>query len=82
MGGITCKYVELSRTSGDSLISSKSRWNSARSIAAYLDNHPDLYADGSVLELGAGGGLPSIVTANNGAEKVRSVSCPAMVFIS
>ncbi|KAK0448346.1 nicotinamide N-methyltransferase [Desarmillaria tabescens] len=44
-------------------------WNSARSIATYLDNHPDLYTNGSVLELGAGGGLPAIVAANNGAEK-------------
>ncbi|KAK0240516.1 nicotinamide N-methyltransferase [Armillaria nabsnona] len=51
-------------------------WNSARSIAAYLDNHPDLYADGSVLELGAGGGLPAIVTANNGAGKVILTDYP------
>ncbi|SJL04465.1 related to Putative nicotinamide N-methyltransferase [Armillaria ostoyae] len=51
-------------------------WNSARSIAAYLDNHPDLYVDGSVLELGAGGGLPAIVTANNGAENVILTDYP------
>ncbi|KAK0210398.1 nicotinamide N-methyltransferase [Desarmillaria ectypa] len=51
-------------------------WNSARSIAAYLDNHRDLYINGSVLELGAGGGLPAIVTANNGAEKVILTDYP------
>jgi len=31
-----------------------------------------LYRNGFVLELGAGGGLPGIVAANNGAKKVTS----------
>lgn len=47
------------------------RWNAARAFASYLDEHEDLYRDGYVLELGAGGGLPGIVTALNGACKVR-----------
>jgi len=47
------------------------RWNAAKSIAAYLDVNPELYRDKNVLELGAGGGLPGIVTAINGAANVR-----------
>ncbi|KAI0088418.1 putative methyltransferase-domain-containing protein [Irpex rosettiformis] len=43
-------------------------WNAARSFASYLDAHPDLYQDKCVLELGAGGGLPGIVTVKNGAK--------------
>lgn len=49
------------------------RWNAAKALATYLDR-PDtrhVYAGKNVLELGAGGGLPSIVTAKNGAEKVH-----------
>lgn len=46
------------------------RWNAARSFASYLDAHQELYHDLSVLELGAGGGLPGIVAAKNGARKV------------
>lgn len=47
-----------------------SRWNAARSFASYLDAHPELYRDKSVLELGAGGGLPGLVAAKNGAKLV------------
>ena len=46
------------------------RWNAALALADYLDLNTDLYASGNVLELGAGGALPSIVAANNGASKV------------
>lgn len=46
------------------------RWNASRSFATYLDKHPELYRDCAVLELGAGGGLPGIVAANNGARTV------------
>ena len=34
--------------------------------------HPELYMDRCVLELGAGGGLPGLVTVLNGARKVNS----------
>lgn len=47
------------------------RWNAARSFAHYLDMNPSLYEQRCVLELGAGGGLPGIVAAKNGAKKVR-----------
>ena len=48
----------------------KASWNAAKAFAAYLDANPQLYANRNVLELGAGGGLPGIVTALNGAKKV------------
>ena len=48
------------------------RWNAARAFATYLDQNSLLYRHQSVLELGAGGGLPGIVTAKNGARKVIS----------
>lgn len=55
---------------------SNSRWNAARAFATYLDIHPELYKDRFVLELGAGGGLPSIVAAKNGARKVGICRIP------
>jgi len=51
-------------------------WNAARSFASYLDVNPQLYRDRFVLELGAGGGLPGIVAAKNGAKKVLLTDYP------
>ncbi|KAK2459829.1 hypothetical protein APHAL10511_008150 [Amanita phalloides] len=51
-------------------------WNAARAFATYLDQNPRLYRHRSVLELGAGGGLPGIVTAKNGARKVVLTDYP------
>ncbi|KIM79254.1 hypothetical protein PILCRDRAFT_823505 [Piloderma croceum F 1598] len=51
-------------------------WNAARSFARYLDANPQLYRDQSVLELGAGGGLPGLVAAKNGARKVVLTDYP------
>ncbi|KDR70708.1 hypothetical protein GALMADRAFT_254739 [Galerina marginata CBS 339.88] len=51
-------------------------WNAALALASYLDANPDTYKDRFVLELGAGGGLPSIVTAKNGAQKVVVTDYP------
>lgn len=48
------------------------RWNAARAFATYLDHHREMYVGMNVLELGAGGGLPGIVTVLNGAKKVSS----------
>ncbi|KAI0049706.1 hypothetical protein FA95DRAFT_1581604 [Auriscalpium vulgare] len=56
-------------------------WNASRSFAAYLDNHMDVYRDGHVLELGAGGGLPGIVAAKNGAQKVVLTDYPDAALI-
>jgi len=46
------------------------RWNAARAFATYLDAHPEIYQGRNVIELGAGGGLPGIVAALNGANTV------------
>jgi len=51
-------------------------WNASRAFATYLDAHPELYQDRSVLELGAGGGLPGIVAAENGARMVVLTDYP------
>ncbi|PPQ94913.1 hypothetical protein CVT25_004399, partial [Psilocybe cyanescens] len=51
-------------------------WNAALALASYLDAHQELYHDHCVLELGAGGALPSIVTAKNGAQKVVVTDYP------
>jgi len=56
-------------------------WNAARSFATYLDANPQLYRDRSVLELGAGGGLPGIVAAKNGARKVVLTDYPDNILI-
>ena len=47
------------------------RWNAARCFATYLDQNKTKLCEGkAVLELGAGGGLPSLVSALCGARKV------------
>ncbi|KAF9782431.1 putative methyltransferase-domain-containing protein [Thelephora terrestris] len=51
-------------------------WNAARAFAAYLDAHPQLYQNQNVIELGAGGGLPGIVAALNGANTVVLTDYP------
>ncbi|KAG6875581.1 hypothetical protein C0992_003234, partial [Termitomyces sp. T32_za158] len=44
-------------------------WNAARAFASYLDEYQELHRDKYVLELGAGGALPSILAAKTGARK-------------
>ncbi len=57
------------------------RWNAARAFATYLDRNSSLYVGRNVLELGAGGGLPGIVTALNGAARVSaSFACFICLF--
>ncbi|KAJ3494154.1 hypothetical protein NLJ89_g10867 [Agrocybe chaxingu] len=51
-------------------------WNAAIAIATFLDANAELYRSRHVLELGAGGALPSLVTANNGAAKVVVTDYP------
>lgn len=46
------------------------RWNAALALATFFDTNEELYRARCVLELGAGGALPSIVAAKNGARKV------------
>ncbi|KAJ7155523.1 nicotinamide N-methyltransferase [Mycena crocata] len=51
-------------------------WNAARAFASYLDHNRLLYQDKCVLELGAGGGLPGLVAAKNGAKHVVLTDYP------
>ncbi|PVH96985.1 hypothetical protein DM02DRAFT_616872 [Periconia macrospinosa] len=52
-------------------------WNAGRTISHYLEERADELVKGkSVLELGAGGGLPSLVCAINGAERVVVTDYP------
>ncbi|KAM5530622.1 hypothetical protein V8D89_004424 [Ganoderma adspersum] len=53
-------------------------WNASVAFASFLDQpeHADLYRDRTILELGAGSGLPSIVAAKNGAKKVVITDYP------
>ncbi|PPR04579.1 hypothetical protein CVT24_012032 [Panaeolus cyanescens] len=51
-------------------------WNAAIALADYLDDNTQLYRNKNVLELGAGGALPSIVTWKNGARKTVITDYP------
>ncbi|EPQ53373.1 hypothetical protein GLOTRDRAFT_117322 [Gloeophyllum trabeum ATCC 11539] len=51
-------------------------WNASRAFAAFLDQNPALYRGRCVLELGAGGGLPGLVAALNGAHKAVLTDYP------
>ncbi|KAI0777521.1 putative methyltransferase-domain-containing protein [Trametes elegans] len=57
-------------------------WNASRAFASYLDDHPELYRDRNVLELGAGGGLPGLVAAKNGAKKVVLTDYPDSALVN
>ncbi|KAF8970836.1 putative methyltransferase-domain-containing protein, partial [Flammula alnicola] len=56
-------------------------WNAALALASFLDSNVDLYKDRCVLELGAGGGLPSIVVAKNGVRKVVITDYPDAALV-
>ncbi|KAK5099594.1 Protein N-terminal and lysine N-methyltransferase efm7 [Exophiala xenobiotica] len=52
-------------------------WNAGQVIAKYIeDNAVDVAADRTVLELGAGAGLPSLICALHGAKKVVLTDYP------
>ncbi|EGP92368.1 uncharacterized protein MYCGRDRAFT_31648 [Zymoseptoria tritici IPO323] len=52
-------------------------WNAGRTIADYLELNKDtLISNKTVLELGAGAGLPSIICATNGAKQVVVTDYP------
>lgn len=52
-------------------------WNAAQVISAYIEDHAgDLVRNKSVLELGAGGGLPSLVCALHDARFVLMTDYP------
>ncbi|KAJ2357253.1 Protein N-terminal and lysine N-methyltransferase efm7 [Coemansia sp. RSA 2618] len=51
-------------------------WNAAKVFATYLDMHPDVVANKTVLELGAAGALPSMIAAANHARHVVITDYP------
>lgn len=52
-------------------------WNAGRTISTYLEEHAqDLVRNKTVLELGAGAGLPSLVCALNGARQTVVTDYP------
>ncbi|KAE8444266.1 hypothetical protein EG329_000766 [Mollisiaceae sp. DMI_Dod_QoI] len=51
-------------------------WQAGRLISTYLEKNPDLIRGKTVLELGAGAGLPSLVCAELGAKKVVVTDYP------
>ncbi|KAI9253669.1 putative methyltransferase-domain-containing protein [Helicostylum pulchrum] len=51
-------------------------WNASKVFASLFDNTPGLVKDKYILELGAGGALPSLVAAFNGASKVVVTDYP------
>ncbi len=51
-------------------------WNAGRLISTYLESNPSVIAGKTVLELGAGAGLPSLVCAHLKAKKVVVTDYP------
>jgi nicotinamide N-methyltransferase len=51
-------------------------WNAGRLISTYLEKNPSLITSKTVLELGAGAGLPSLVCGVLGAKKVVVTDYP------
>ncbi|KAJ2541176.1 Protein N-terminal and lysine N-methyltransferase efm7 [Coemansia sp. RSA 1933] len=51
-------------------------WNAAKTFANYLDSHKDIVREKSVLELGAAGALPSLISSINGATRVVITDYP------
>ncbi|KAI1798403.1 putative methyltransferase-domain-containing protein [Ganoderma leucocontextum] len=56
-------------------------WNASLAFASYLDQHEDLYRGRAVLELGAGGALPSLVAAKNGAKRAVITDYPDRALV-
>ncbi|KAI0353398.1 hypothetical protein OH77DRAFT_1458476 [Trametes cingulata] len=56
-------------------------WNASRAFASYLDEHPEIYRNRTVLELGAGGALPGLVAAKNGAKEVVLTDYPDAALV-
>lgn len=51
-------------------------WNASKVFARFFDDNKELCRDKTILELGAGGALPSLVAAANGASKVVITDYP------
>lgn len=57
-------------------------WNAGRLISTYLEDHTSLITGRTVLELGAGAGLPSLVCGVLGARKVVASDYPDPDLVS
>lgn len=51
-------------------------WNASKVFASFFDENKDIVRNRTVLELGAGGALPSLIAAANGAAKVVITDYP------
>ena len=52
-------------------------WNAGRTVSEYLEENRKTLVEGkTILELGAGAGLPSLVCALNGATRVVTTDYP------
>ncbi|CAG8491414.1 9641_t:CDS:2 [Acaulospora morrowiae] len=56
-------------------------WNASKCLAWYLEGHNELIQDKNILELGAGGALPSFISSLNGAKKVVITDYPDIELI-
>jgi len=56
-------------------------WNAGRIISHYLEKNPLIIQGNTVLELGAGGGLPSLISGILGAKKVVATDYPDVDLI-
>ncbi|TRM67140.1 putative methyltransferase-domain-containing protein [Schizophyllum amplum] len=74
------KSIEI-RLVGDHPLWGHYLWNAARAFSTYLDSNQELYKGRNVLELGAGGGLPGLVTALDGAQKVVLTDYPDATLV-
>ena len=73
---IFCPFVNVSRLQGHVL------WNGGRILSTYLQQHASRLVHGkTLLELGAGAGLPSLVAAILGARKVVVTDYPDVELI-
>ncbi|KAK4100565.1 nicotinamide N-methyltransferase-like protein [Parathielavia hyrcaniae] len=61
---------------GHSPLEAHHLWNGSRVVASHFESHPRLVRGRTVLELGAGAGLPSIVAAALGAKMVVLTDYP------
>ena len=58
-----------------------SRWNTSRVLSDYLRRNPAYARDLTVLELGAGAGLPSLVCSVLGARRVMITDYPDVELV-
>lgn len=76
-GHIICTAIRVCDTHQTLLTSFvRSRWNAALALASYIDSNPEIARNRCILELGAGGGLPGLVAAQNDATKVCTSTLP------